>query len=163
MPGQRRIVVAVTGAGGTRLAGGFLKKLVADDRVGHVDLLVSANGRKLLAFEHGCAEDADPLEVLLGGSAEKIPTEKISIWDPEVDQAGPPSSGSHRFTDMVILPCALGGRRPDRARHREHPDRAPRGRKERRQLVLCVRETPWNLIHLRNMVQLTEAGPSCTR
>ena len=68
--------MAVTGAGGTRLAGGFLKKLVADDRVGHVDLLVSANGRKLLAFES--------------------------------DQAGPPSSGSYRFTDMIILPSALG-------------------------------------------------------
>ena len=36
----------------------------------------------------GCAEDADPLEVLLGGPAEEIPTGKISIWDPEVDHRG---------------------------------------------------------------------------
>ena len=53
MADQRRIVVAVTGAGGTRLAGGFLRKLVADERVGHVDLMVSANARKIMAFEHG--------------------------------------------------------------------------------------------------------------
>jgi flavin prenyltransferase len=160
MPEQRRIVVAVTGAGGTRLAGGFLKKLVADDRVAHVDLLVSANGRKLLAFEHGCAEDADPLDVLLGGPSEDIPAGKISVWDPEVDQAGPPSSGSYRFTDMIILPCALGA--AARIAHGTANTLIERSAdvclKERRQLVLCVRETPWNLIHLRNMVQLTEAG-----
>lgn len=34
--------------------------------------------------------------------------DKVSVYDPERDQAGPPSSGSYRFTDMIILHCALG-------------------------------------------------------
>ena len=159
MPDTRRIVVAVTGAGGTRLAGGFLKRLLADDRVAHVDLLVSANGRKLLAFEHGCAEDADPVDVLLG-QPRGTSSAKLALWDPEVDQAGPPSSGSYRFTDMIVLPCALGA--AARIAHGTANTLVERSAdvclKERRRLVLCVRETPWNLIHLRNMVQLTEAG-----
>src|SRR5438045_1439112 len=84
MPEQRRIVLAVTGAGGTRLAGGFLAKLVEDERVGHVDLMVSANARKIMAFEHGVPEDDDPVQVLLGRHSDKV-----AVWDPEVDAAGP--------------------------------------------------------------------------
>ena len=159
MPEKRRIVVAVTGAGGTRLAGVLLRKLVGDDRVGHVDLMVSANGRKLVAFEKGCAEDADPLEMLLGEHAAGA-RDRVSVYDPEVDQAGPPSSGSYRFTDMIVLPCALGA--AARIAHGIANTLLERAAdvclKERRRLVLCIRETPLNLIHLRNLVQLTEAG-----
>ena len=152
---QRRVVVAVTGAGGTRLAGVLLKKLVADDRVGHVDVMVSANGRKLIAFENGADESADPVALLLGQESDKI-----SVWNPEEDQAGPPSSGSYRFTDMIILPCALGA--AALIAHGIANTLLERAAdvclKERRRLVLCIRETPLNLIHLRNLVQLTEAG-----
>jgi 4-hydroxy-3-polyprenylbenzoate decarboxylase len=155
MPEQRRIVVAVTGAGGTRLAGILLRKLVDDDRVAHVDAMVSANGRKLVAFEHGADENADAVELLLGKQSDKV-----SVWNPETDQAGPPSSGSYRFTDMIVLPCALGA--AARISHGVANTLLERAAdvclKERRRLVLCIRETPLNLIHLRNLVQLTEAG-----
>jgi flavin prenyltransferase len=155
MPEQRRIVVGVTGAGGTRLAGVLLKKLVDDERVHHVDVMVSANGRKLVAFEHGCDETADVVPLLLGRESDKV-----SVWNPEVDQAGPPSSGSYRFTDMIVLPCALGA--AARIAHGTANTLLERAAdvclKERRRLVLCIRETPLNLIHLRNLVQLTEAG-----
>jgi 4-hydroxy-3-polyprenylbenzoate decarboxylase len=155
MPEQRRVVLAVTGAGGTRLAGGLLSKLVDDGRVSHVDLMVSANGRKLVAFEHGADENADPVEVLLGQRSEKV-----SVWDPEVDVAGPPSSGSYRFWGMIVLPCALGAaaRIAQGVANTLIERAADVCLKERRQLILCIRETPLNLIHLRNMVQLTEAG-----
>jgi 4-hydroxy-3-polyprenylbenzoate decarboxylase len=155
MPEQRRIVVGVTGAGGTRLAGVLLNKLVDDERVGHVDVMVSANGRKLVAFEHGADENADAVALLMGRESTKI-----SVWDPEVEQAGPPSSGSYRFTDMIVLPCALGA--AARIAHGVANTLLERAAdvclKERRRLVLCIRETPLNLIHLRNLVQLTEAG-----
>jgi flavin prenyltransferase len=155
MPEQRRIVVGVTGAGGTRLAGVLLNKLVDDERVHHVDVMVSANGRKLVAFEHGCDETADVVPLLLGRESDKV-----SVWNPEVDQAGPPSSGSYRFTDMIVLPCALGA--AARIAHGTANTLLERAAdvclKERRRLVLCIRETPLNLIHLRNLVQLTEAG-----
>ena len=159
MPEQRRVVVGVTGAGGTRLAGVLLNKLVDDERVGHVDVMVSANGRKLIAFENGADDNADPVALLLGRQ-DGVRPDKLSVYDPEVDQAGPPSSGSYRFTDMIILPCALGA--AARIAHGIANTLLERGAdvclKERRRLVLCIRETPLNLIHLRNLVQLTEAG-----
>jgi 4-hydroxy-3-polyprenylbenzoate decarboxylase len=155
MPEQRRILLAITGAGGTRLAGGVLAKLVADPRVSHVDLMVSANGRKLLAFEQGANENDDPVQVLLGKQSDKV-----SVWDPEGDFAGPPSSGSYRYWGMLILPCALGAaaRIAQGVANTLIERAADVCLKERRTLVLCIRETPLNLIHLRNLVQLTEAG-----
>jgi 4-hydroxy-3-polyprenylbenzoate decarboxylase len=155
MPEQRRIVLAVTGAGGTRLAGGFLSKLVDDDRVGHVDLMVSANARKIMAFEQGVSETDDPVQVLLGRQSDKV-----AAWDPDVDAAGPGSSGSYRFWGMIVLPCAMGA--ASRIAHGIANTLIERAAdvclKERRSLILCIRETPLNLIHLRNLVQLTEAG-----
>ncbi len=160
MPEQRRIVVGVTGAGGTRLAGVLLNKLVDDERVGHVDVMVSPNGPKLVAFEHGADETADAVALLLGRQSDEVWRDKVTVYDPEADQAGPPSSGSYRFTDMIILPCALGA--AARIAHGTANTLLERGAdvclKERRRLVLCIRETPLNLIHLRNLVQLTEAG-----
>ena len=150
----RRLTMAITGAGGTRMARHVLSALVRDERVAHVDLMVSAAGRKLLVHEFGGPEAADPVEKLLGG-----PTEKVVSWDPD-DLAGPMTSGSYSSWGMVIVPCALGvvGRIAQGQANTLIERAADVCLKERRQLVLCVRETPFSLIHLRNMTQVTEAG-----
>jgi 4-hydroxy-3-polyprenylbenzoate decarboxylase len=151
---RRRLTMAVTGAGGTRMARYVLSALVRDERVAHVDLLVSQTGRKLMAHEFGGAEEQDPAEAILGG-----PSEKVAVHDPE-DLMAPPTSGSYPSWGMVIVPCALGvvGRIAQGQANTLIERAADVCLKGRRQLVLCVRETPFNLIHLRNMAQVTEAG-----
>jgi 4-hydroxy-3-polyprenylbenzoate decarboxylase len=146
--------MAVTGAGGTRMARYVLSALVRDDRVAHVDLLVSQTGRKLVAHEFGGAAEQDPVGAILGGASEKV-----TVHDPE-DLTAPLTSGSYPSWGMVIVPCALGvvGRIAQGQANTLIERAADVCLKERRQLVLCVRETPFNLIHLRNMTQVTEAG-----
>jgi hypothetical protein len=61
MTEPRNIAIAVTGAGGTPAARHVLSSLVRDDRVAHVDLMVSATGRKLIAHELGGPESGTPL------------------------------------------------------------------------------------------------------
>jgi len=154
MTDQRNVTLAVTGAGGTRIARFVLESLVKDDRVGQVDLMVSASGRKLIAHETGRDSVGDAVELLLGASAKKVVT-----WDPE-DLAGGPTSGSYPSWGMLVVPCALGvvGRIAGGTANTLIERAADVTLKERRPLVLCVRETPFSLIHLRNMTQVTEAG-----
>jgi 4-hydroxy-3-polyprenylbenzoate decarboxylase len=154
MPDKRRITVAVTGAGGTGAAKRLLAALQEDDRVAHIDLLVSANGRKLAALEFGTQEDIESVAQALGATSPKT-----RLLDP-ADLAGPVTSGSYRYDAMVILPCAAGvlGRIAQGLAQDLIERAADVALKERRRLVLCLRETPLNLIHLRNMVAVTEAG-----
>lgn len=154
MADQRTVTLAVTGAGGTRIARFVLAALVKDDRVGQVDLMVSAAGRKVIAHETGRNGVGDAVELLLGG-----PAQKVVAWDPE-DLAGGPTSGSYPSWGMLVVPCALGvvGRVAQGTANTLIERAADVTLKERRPLLLCVRETPFNLIHLRNMTQLTEAG-----
>ncbi|MCW2946606.1 MAG: 3-octaprenyl-4-hydroxybenzoate carboxy-lyase [Actinoallomurus sp.] len=154
MPENRRITVAVTGAGGTGAAKRLLAALQEDDRVTHVDLLVSANGRKLAALEFGTQEDPESVAQALGGTSPKV-----RMLDP-TDLAGPVTSGSYPYDAMVILPCAAGvlGRIAQGLALDLIERAADVALKERRRLVLCLRETPLHLIHLRNMVAVTEAG-----
>jgi 4-hydroxy-3-polyprenylbenzoate decarboxylase len=154
MADQRNVTLAVTGAGGTRMARFVLESLVKDDRVGQVDLMVSATGRRLIAHETGRDAVGDAAELVLGGPAKKVVT-----WDPE-DLAGGPTSGSYPSWGMLVVPCALGvvGRIAQGTANTLIERAADVTLKERRPLVLCVRETPFSLIHLRNMTQVTEAG-----
>jgi 4-hydroxy-3-polyprenylbenzoate decarboxylase len=154
MADQRNVTLAVTGAGGTRMARFVLESLVKDDRIGQVDLMVSAAGRKLIAHETGRDAVGDAVELVLGGPAKKVVT-----WDPE-DLAGGPTSGSYPSWGMLVVPCALGvvGRIAHGIANTLIERAADVTLKERRPLVLCVRETPFSLIHLRNMTQVTEAG-----
>lgn len=154
MADQRNVTLAVTGAGGTRIARFVLESLVKDDRVGQVDLMVSAAGRKVIAHETGRNGVGDAVELLLGG-----PAQKVVAWDPE-DLAGGPTSGSYPSWGMLLVPCALGvvGRIAAGTANTLIERAADVTLKERRALLLCVRETPFNLIHLRNMTQVTEAG-----
>jgi 4-hydroxy-3-polyprenylbenzoate decarboxylase len=154
MADRRNVTLAVTGAGGTRMARFVLESLVKDDRIGQVDLMVSATGRKLIAHETGRDAVGDAAELLLGGPAKKVVT-----WDPE-DLSGGPTSGSYPSWGMLVVPCALGvvGRIAQGTANTLIERAADVTLKERRPLVLCVRETPFSLIHLRNMTQVTEAG-----
>jgi 4-hydroxy-3-polyprenylbenzoate decarboxylase len=154
MADQRNVTLAVTGAGGTRIARFVLESLVKDDRVGQVDLMVSAAGRKVIAHETGRDAAGEVVKLLLGA-----PTQKVVAWDPE-DLAGGPTSGSYPSWGMLVVPCALGvvGRVAQGTANTLIERAADVTLKERRPLLLCVRETPFNLIHLRNMTQVTEAG-----
>ncbi|WP_433432524.1 UbiX family flavin prenyltransferase [Nonomuraea sp. CA-141351] len=153
---RRNITIAVTGAGGARMARFVLEALIKDDRVGQVDLMVSAAGRKLIAHETGRAEDGDAATLVLGGPPR---VDKVKVWDPE-DLAGGPTSGSYPSWGMLVVPCALGvvGRIASGTANTLIERAADVTLKERRPLVLCVRETPFNLIHLRNLTQVAEAG-----
>ncbi|GAA4836525.1 UbiX family flavin prenyltransferase [Saccharopolyspora rosea] len=156
MAEQRNITLAVTGAGGTRMARFVLQALVQDDRVGQVDLMVSQAGRQLIAHETGRDAAGTAADLVLGGR----PTAgKVVAWDPD-DLAGGPTSGSYPSWGMLIVPCALGvaGRIANGTANTLIERAADVAMKERRPLVLCVRETPFNLIHLRNLTQVAEAG-----
>jgi flavin prenyltransferase len=156
MAEKRNITLAVTGAGGTRMARFVLEALVKDDRVGRVDLLVSEPGRALIAHETGRDATGDAAELVLGYAPAQG---RVVVWDP-ADLAGGPTSGSYPSWGMLVLPCALGvvGRIAQGTSNTLIERAADVTLKERRPLVLCVRETPFSLIHLRNMCQVTEAG-----
>ncbi|MEV5474808.1 UbiX family flavin prenyltransferase [Streptomyces sp. NPDC052207] len=151
---QHNVTVAVTGAGGTGVAKRLLAALQRDDRIGHIDLLVSVNGRKLVAFEFQTSEDPDAVVQALEATSPKV-----RLLDP-ADMAGPVTSGSYPNDMMIILPCAAGvlGRIAQGQAEDLIERAADVALKQRRTLVLCLRETPLNLIQLRNMVAVTEAG-----
>lgn len=78
----------------------------------------------------------------------------------EKDYFTPPASGSFRHDGMVICPCSMGtaGRIANGISNDLVTRSADVCLKERKPLILVPREMPWNLIHLRNMTQLAEAG-----
>lgn len=153
-PAQRTLTLAITGASGSIFALHALRLLAADDRVRHIDLIASDSALRVLAEELHIAGRNNLVERLLGAPCEKIQ------HHPDADIGANIASGSYPSDTMVILPCSMGtlagiahglaSTLIERA--------ADVTLKERRQLVLCVRETPFNLIHLRNMTQATEAG-----
>lgn len=151
---SKTIVLAVTGASGSLFAIEMLRALELDPRVGRVHLVVSPSALRVLAEETGVSARNSLVEKLLG-----TPSDKISLLAHE-DIGAPIASGSYRVDAMIILPCSMGtlagiahglaGNLIERA--------ADVCLKERRRLVLCIRETPLNLIHIRNMAAATEAG-----
>ncbi len=84
---------------------------------------------------------------------------KITVYGPR-DMAAPISSGSHRSDGMVVLPCsmsslaAIANGTSSTLTHRA----ADVTLKQCRKLLLCVRESPYNLVHLENMVRAARAG-----
>ncbi|NMH98534.1 UbiX family flavin prenyltransferase [Pseudonocardia acidicola] len=150
----RNITVAITGAGGTGAAKRLLQALQQDTRVSHVDLMVSDNGRKLVAFEFHTGEDQNSVLQALG-----VTSPKVRVLDPD-DMSGPVTSGSYRNDAMIVLPCAAGvlGRIAQAQALTLIERAADVALKQRRTLILCLREAPLNLAHLRNMVAVTETG-----
>ncbi|MGH9590361.1 MAG: UbiX family flavin prenyltransferase [Terracidiphilus sp.] len=146
--------VAITGASGAILAREALRALEADARVSRVHFVASENSLRVIAEELGISGRANLLEKLLDAAPIK------TIQHSDTDIGAPIASGSHPSSGMIVLPCsmgtlatiALGLANSLIARA------ADVTLKERRPLILCVRETPFNRIHLRNMTLAAEAG-----
>lgn len=159
--GTGRLVVAVTGASGAIYAQRFLRE--AARRYETVYLMLSAQACQVANTELGIESDGHSLEIetWLGEAFGNI-----EVLDSK-NYFTPPASGSFRHDGMVIVPCSMGtaGRIANGISNDLVTRSADVCLKERRKLILIPREMPWNLIHLRNMTQLAEAGatilPAC--
>ncbi|HET6170320.1 MAG TPA: UbiX family flavin prenyltransferase [Terracidiphilus sp.] len=148
------LTLAITGASGTVFAREMLRALEADERVSRVQFVASDNSLRVLAEELDVAGRADLVEKLLGAKPRK------TIQHADANIGASIASGSHPSAGMIILPCSMGtlasiaNGLADSLIARA----ADVTLKERRPLILCVRETPFNRIHLRNMTLGADAG-----
>ncbi|MGC1912454.1 MAG: UbiX family flavin prenyltransferase [Candidatus Acidiferrales bacterium] len=150
------ITLGITGASGAIYARTMLRLLDADRRVARVYLVVTDAGLRLLATELAVvAADYKKLPAALTGAAAK----KIESL-PNKDVGAAIASGSAAMDAMAVIPCSAGALGSIAAGVAD--DLLTRAAdvclKERRRLVLCLRETPLNRIHLENMLRLHDAG-----
>lgn len=152
---ERRLVAAVTGASGALYAVRFLRQ--AARHFDRIYVMLSENAAAVFATETG---GRLPLPVqardYLGDDEA---WDNVTFLDTK-DYFSPPASGSFVHEGMVIIPCSMGtlGRIAAGVSNDLTTRAADVCLKERRKLILVTRDTPLNLIHLRNMVTVTEAG-----
>jgi len=153
------IIVGVTGASGALLAQTALRMLDADPRVARVHLVITETGIRLLEHElHISGPLADlPARILDSSGGESH--HKIEIL-PNSDVGASIASGSYPADSMCVIPCSMGtlaaiagGASNDLVSRA-----ADVTLKEGRRLVLCIRDTPFNRIHLENMLRAQQAG-----
>ncbi len=155
MPPPRRLVVAVTGASGALYAVRFLRQ--AARHYDDVYVMLSGNAPAVFETETG-GHLAAPFNAqdYLGADAAY---DNVHFLDSQ-NYFTPPASGSFIHEGMVVIPCSMGTL--GRIAHGISNDLTTRAAdvclKERRKLILVARDTPLNLIQLRNMVAVTEAG-----
>jgi flavin prenyltransferase len=147
MSKSKRLVVAIAGASGSVYARSLLRHVLP--HYDSVYVVVSDNARGIMREELG----TDDLREIVGTN------EKIVELDNH-DLGAPPSSGSHRYDGMVIVPCSMGviGRVASGVSQDLITRVADVCLKERRRLILVPRETPFSAIHLENMLKLSHAG-----
>ena len=154
---QKQIVtVGVTGASGAILAQKMLVLLEEDPRVEKVHLVVTEAGQRLFAEELGITSgDLRQLPGRILGH----PAGKIDIL-PNKDVGASIASGSYAVDAMVLIPCSIGtlGAIANGISDDLVTRAADVMLKEGRKLVLCVRDTPFNRVHLENMLRAQQAG-----
>jgi 4-hydroxy-3-polyprenylbenzoate decarboxylase len=150
----RTLTVAITGASGSIFAQHLLDALERDERAATVNLILSDSGLRVMAEELQIAGRNELISKLLGRASQKIHQQSNSDIGANV------ASGSYQTDAMIVLPCSVGtlARIANGMAIQLIERAADVCLKERRPLILCVRETPFNLIHLRNMTLAAEAG-----
>jgi 4-hydroxy-3-polyprenylbenzoate decarboxylase len=152
------VVLAISGASAQPLAQRALQLLLEAGEA--VELVTSRGAIGVWQAEMGLSVPSDPR------AQERFWRERIGCSDGQLrchrwnDQAAAIASGSYRTRGMVILPASMGtvGRIATGVALDLVERAADVHLKEARPLVICPRETPWNLVHLRNLTTLAEAG-----
>lgn len=148
------LTVAMTGASGAVFGQHLLQALHVDPRVSHIHFVASESALRVLAEEMRFSGRNGLVEKLLGHPSAKVQQHA------ESDIGASIASGSYPSSGMIVLPCSMGtlaGIANGLAQNLIERA-ADVCLKERRPLVLCVRETPFNKIHLRNMTLAADAG-----
>jgi len=148
------LTVAITGASGAILCREALYALESDERVARIHFVASENALRVIAEELGVSGRTALVDKLLGRAPVKI----VQHFDGDIGASI--ASGSYPSSGMIILPCSMGtlATIANGLANSLIARAADVTLKERRPLLLCVRETPFNRIHLRNMALAAEAG-----
>jgi 4-hydroxy-3-polyprenylbenzoate decarboxylase len=148
----KNLTVAITGASGSLFAVELLR--AAELGVEHVNLVISAHALRVMAEEIGLRGRARIVEQLLGKKSKKVALQNNDDIGANV------ASGSYPADAMIVIPCSMGtlARIANGLASRLIERAADVCLKEKRPLVLCVRETPLNKIHIRNMYRAADAG-----
>lgn len=142
---MHKIVISVTGASGSIYAKLLLQKLLgAKDQWTEVAVVMTENAKEVWRTE------------LQDEAYKDLPFKIYST----TDFTAPFASGSGQFNTMIIIPCSMGtlGRIATGVSNDLITRAADVVLKERRKLICVVRDTPYNLIHIRNMETVTLAG-----
>ncbi len=140
-----KIAIGITGASGSIYADLLLGKLDANrDQISEVGVVFSSNAKDVWKFELG---------------NERFNTLPFATYE-RTDFFAPFASGSAGYDALIICPCSMGtmGRIANGISDDLITRAADVMLKERRKLILVARDTPYNLVHLRNMTSLTESG-----
>jgi flavin prenyltransferase len=153
------LTVAVTGASGSIYARRTLVHMAASGAVERVNLIMSASALTVARVETGTkieAGDARAVNEWVG----LAPDSRLIQFHRLDNMAAKPSSGSHPQAGMVVVPCSMGtlGAIASGAGTNLIHRAADVTLKEGRRLVLVVRETPYNTIHIENMLRVAHAG-----
>jgi 4-hydroxy-3-polyprenylbenzoate decarboxylase len=143
--GMKKIAVAITGASGAIYAKLLLQKLQQlQEQCTEVSVVMSNNAKLVWQTELGNSDFSN------------FP---FRYFD-KVDFTAPFASGSAQYDALIVIPCSMGTL--GRIAGGQSDDLVTRGAdvmlKERKKLILVVRDTPYNLVHIRNMETVTLAG-----
>lgn len=142
---MNKIVIAITGASGSIYAKLLLEKMQAiKDQWDEMAIVMSENAKQVWQTELG------------NDDYNRLPVKNYAT----TDFTAPFASGSGKFTTMIIIPCSMGtlGRIATGVSNDLITRAADVIIKERRKLICVVRDTPYSLIHIRNMETVTLAG-----
>jgi 4-hydroxy-3-polyprenylbenzoate decarboxylase len=151
---EKKLIIGITGASGSIYAKVLLDKLaLLRDQTERVGIVMSDNAKYVWKYELG-NEDYNLTGSLSAGSS--LP---VSFYRKD-EFTAPFASGSSGYHAMIICPCSMGtlGRIASGISDDLITRAADVMMKERRKLVLVIRDTPYNLIHINNMKLVTEAG-----
>ena len=152
--GPQNLTVATTGASGSLFLRQLLLALHRDRRVKTVNFIASDSALRVLAEELSIRGRSRLLPQLLGKPSSKFHEQA------NADIGANVASGSYPSEGMIVLPCSVGtlARIANGLAVRLIERAADVCLKEQRPLVLCVRETPLNKIHIRNLYRAADAG-----
>jgi flavin prenyltransferase len=151
----QNLIIATTGASGAIFLRHLLLAVERDQRVQNVNFIASDSALRVMAEELDLKGRSDPLRHILGAAASR----KFQIQS-NADIGANVASGSYPADAMVVIPCSVGtlARIANGVAAQLIERAADVSLKEKRPLVLCLRETPLNKIHIRNMYRAADAG-----
>jgi flavin prenyltransferase len=150
----QNLTIATTGASGSLFLRHLLLAVEGDKRIQNVNLIASDSALRVIAEELGLRGRSNLVSQVLGRASRKIHQQSDANIGANV------ASGSYPADAMVVIPCSVGtlARVANGIASHLIERAADVCLKEKRPLVLCVRETPLNKIHIRNMYRAADAG-----